>query len=57
MQAGDSVWLLQGAKVPHILRETEGGRYILVGEAYIYGIMLRENLDLDRLTFQKIELE
>ncbi|MCJ1242424.1 hypothetical protein MMC14_010432 [Varicellaria rhodocarpa] len=57
MQDGDSLWLLQGAKVPHILQETEGGRYILVGEAYIHGIMLRENLDLDRLTFQKIELE
>jgi hypothetical protein len=36
---GDEVWILQGARVPYMLRPQEAGRYEFVGEAYIQGIM------------------
>lgn len=38
-QPGDEVWLLQCAKVPFVLRPREDGRYYLVGEAYVHGLM------------------
>jgi hypothetical protein len=42
VKQGDEVWLLEGSKVPLIIRrETEGyGR--LIGDAYIHGIMYGE---------------
>jgi hypothetical protein len=39
MLKGDEVWILQGARVPYLLRPQEAGRYEFVGEAYIQGIM------------------
>jgi hypothetical protein len=41
-QAGDEVWILQGGNVPFILRGLQNGRYLLVGEAYVHGVMLGE---------------
>ena len=38
----DEVWILMGARVPFILRKVEGDRYMIVGEAYVYGIMYGE---------------
>lgn len=43
---GDKVWLLEGGKVPLVLRKTETGEgWLLVGEAYIHGIMRGEAFD------------
>ncbi|RYP13288.1 hypothetical protein DL765_006962 [Monosporascus sp. GIB2] len=39
---GDEVWLLNGGRAPFILRKAEGGRYRLVGEAYLHGAMYGE---------------
>ncbi|KAK3658343.1 hypothetical protein LTR56_001754 [Elasticomyces elasticus] len=39
VQIGDQVWILAGGKVPFILRPKVNGRFELVGEAYVHGIM------------------
>lgn len=38
MQAGDIVVIFKGAKLLYVLRAT-GNQYLLVGEAYVQGIM------------------
>jgi hypothetical protein len=38
-RAGDEIWLARGGRVPLVLRPKEGGRWELVGEAYVHGIM------------------
>ncbi|KAH6706417.1 heterokaryon incompatibility protein-domain-containing protein [Leptodontidium sp. MPI-SDFR-AT-0119] len=38
----DEVWILMGARVSFILRKVEGGRYMIVKEAYVHGIMYGE---------------
>ncbi|KAK5696949.1 hypothetical protein LTR17_024144 [Elasticomyces elasticus] len=42
MQSGDVVTLLRGVRSPMILRPLSNGRYQLVGEAYVDGIMFGE---------------
>lgn len=44
LEVGDEVWVLAGADVPLILRpsKSSGEEFILVGEAYIHGIMQGE---------------
>ena len=45
MQEGDLICTILGAKTPVVLREIgEGGKYELVGHAYVHGIMHREGL-------------
>lgn len=44
IQEGDIVAILYGGRVPYILRP-EGDHYLLVGEAYVYGIMNGEEFD------------
>lgn len=40
VRANDEVWVLCGANVPFVLRRAgDGGRYRLVGEAYVHGLM------------------
>lgn len=39
LRAGDQLCIFVGAHVPYIVAEKEGGRYGLVGDAYVYGIM------------------
>ncbi|KAK5744570.1 hypothetical protein LTR17_001965 [Elasticomyces elasticus] len=39
IRIGDQVWILAGGKVPFILRPKVNGRFELVGEAYVHGIM------------------
>ncbi|KAF2435578.1 hypothetical protein EJ08DRAFT_604586 [Tothia fuscella] len=40
MEDGDVVCILHGFKVPYILRSVNGpGHYVLIGDAYIHGIM------------------
>jgi len=38
----DEVWLLEGSKVPIIIRKRIGGHGTLIGDAYIHGIMYGE---------------
>ncbi|KAF5539315.1 het-domain-containing protein [Fusarium napiforme] len=42
---GDEVWILDGCQVPCLLRPNGDGRYSLVGEAYVHGIMHGEALE------------
>ncbi|KAF6819635.1 heterokaryon incompatibility protein [Colletotrichum musicola] len=53
--AGDSVWVIPGADAPFILRPKEGGGFLVVGEAYVHGIMSGEFAELEA-RLQKIEL-
>jgi hypothetical protein len=41
-KAGDAVWIVQGGKVPFILRPTGKGSFRFVGEAYVHGRMYGE---------------
>jgi hypothetical protein len=41
-KAGDAVWIVQGGKVPFILRSTGKGSFRFVGEAYVHGRMFGE---------------
>lgn len=43
-EKGDVIVIFPGARVPHLLRPVKGaeGRYTLVGEAYVHGIMRGE---------------
>jgi hypothetical protein len=43
-KAGDKVVILYGSFLPYVLREHGEGRYLLVGEVYIDGIMHGEAL-------------
>ena len=45
MKPGDRVCIFLGANVPYILRPQNNGRYKMVGEAYVYGLMHGEILD------------
>ena len=39
MEAGDHICLFYGACVPIILRQTDGGFYEIIGDAYLHGLM------------------
>ncbi|KAF4810289.1 Heterokaryon incompatibility protein 6, OR allele [Colletotrichum tropicale] len=59
-QVGDEIWLMRGGRMPLILRKSGrtggfGEDYLLVGEAYIHGIMHGEMMN-DRLrqSFQEV---
>jgi hypothetical protein len=45
MEAGDVVCVLYGAKVPFVLRPSNG-HYLLVGECYTHGLMNGEAIDM-----------
>ena len=55
-KAGDVVVLLQGAKIAYVLRPVHEGRYQLVGEAYVHGIMYGEAWPDDDEGIQQITL-
>ncbi|UQC76235.1 heterokaryon incompatibility protein [Colletotrichum lupini] len=38
-KVGDSICLLLGSEVPFVVRPTKGGRYELIGDAYVSGVM------------------
>jgi hypothetical protein len=48
MLAGDLIVVLFGSHTPFILRSLEGNQYLLVGEAYVHGIMDGEYMDLEK---------
>jgi len=42
---GDELWIFRASRVPFLMRPTEDDRYILVGEAYVHGMMHGELID------------
>jgi hypothetical protein len=51
LKNGDKVWVVAGAAVPLVLRLSGNGKWRLVGEAYVHGIMNGEVVDMrDRET-------
>ena len=44
-EVGDRVFLLKGGRVPVVLRRREEGRWEVVGEAYVHGVMKGEAWD------------
>ncbi|KAK0726847.1 heterokaryon incompatibility protein-domain-containing protein [Lasiosphaeria miniovina] len=53
---GDQVWVLTGAATPIVLRPLADGRFVLVGEAYVHGIMRGEAFDRPGFSMRHIEL-
>lgn len=39
VQKGDSVWILAGAETPFVLKNRNGNEWLVIGEAYVHGIM------------------
>ncbi|KAJ9665973.1 hypothetical protein H2201_003884 [Coniosporium apollinis] len=57
-QLNDQIWILPGTSVPFTLRPGQSsGRFQVVGEAYVHGIMRGEAAAAGGLQFQDIELE
>jgi hypothetical protein len=57
-QHSDQICILPGASVPFILRR-EGEHYLLVGEAYVHGLMKGEAIELlknEKVEFRYIEI-
>jgi hypothetical protein len=47
LQHGDEIWVLPRTQAPMILRRLPNGRHMVVGQAYVHGIMYGET-DIDR---------
>ena len=47
LRAGDEVWILHRAGLPFVLRPEPNGTFRLIGEAFVYGVMHGEALQLD----------
>ena len=55
VQNGDFVCLLKGARTPFIIRE-QSGQYVLVGEAYVHGLMHGEGLNIPGTNWESIKI-
>jgi hypothetical protein len=55
-KAGDYVGIILGCDIPFIVREDDG-KYVLVGECYIHGIMDGEAMDMEKYKIQDIILK
>jgi hypothetical protein len=49
MRYGDTIWRLQGAAVPFVLRHIDGDRYIVIGECYLQGANMLEGCWMSEL--------
>jgi hypothetical protein len=56
LRQGDEVWILHRAGMPFVLRPQSNGNYRLIGEAFVYGVMHSEALQLG-LEKQHITIE
>ncbi|KAL8708988.1 MAG: hypothetical protein Q9220_006197 [cf. Caloplaca sp. 1 TL-2023] len=55
-QAGDEAWILQGARVPFVLRPCgESGQYRLIGQSYVHGMMQGEAIEAAQLQRTKLK--
>ncbi|KAL2064662.1 hypothetical protein VTL71DRAFT_3800 [Oculimacula yallundae] len=53
----DEIWILEGAKIPFVLRPNDDGSYELVGEAYVHGVMQGELFEKgEQIDFRYITL-
>ena len=55
-RSGDLVFVLPGARMPFILSAKSDGKFTLVGEAYVHGIMQGEAFDSQRLVDREVIL-
>jgi hypothetical protein len=55
-KVGDKMCLLFGGKVLHTLRADGDGRYQLIGEAYVQGLMQGEGLEIEGIDAQDIHI-
>ena len=55
-EPGDTICIVFGVRTPLVLREVEGGKHILIGEAYIDGIMGGEAVHGEDLVFEDFTL-
>lgn len=53
---GDQVWIVPGSTIPFILRPVSGGRYRIVGETYVHGVMFSEAVPKGEFELTDIEL-
>ncbi len=54
---GDQVWIVAGAATPLVLRPRENGRFSMIGEAYVHGIMKGEAFEREDFEMRAVELE
>jgi hypothetical protein len=54
VERGDAIALIRGAQVPFVLRRQSNGRYQLVSEAYVDGIMDGEAMDVSKCNLLEI---
>jgi hypothetical protein len=56
-EKGDGIFVLRGGRVPFVLRKLGGGKYRIVGECYVHGIMHGEALRRDGFAWEKIGIQ
>jgi len=54
VKEGDAVALFQGGKMPLVIREAEEGKWHIVGDTYIHGIMNGEEFACSRCSMLRI---
>ena len=58
LEEGHGVWVLEGANVPFVLERLDEGRFRLIGQAYVYGVMHGEAVrHVGQNEFCEIKLE
>ena len=55
-EVGDKICIIQGAKVPFVLRQQGNGKYSLLGECWVEGVMRGEALSLPGFKWERISL-
>ena len=56
VHVGDQIWVLPGARVPFVFRRLADGRYLLIGEAYIHGLMRGEAFEFMNSEPQRLDI-
>ncbi|KAH8779858.1 hypothetical protein F5883DRAFT_540695 [Diaporthe sp. PMI_573] len=57
LSVGDLIVVIAGSSIPFLLRHSSGGRYNLIGEAYVHGIMFGEHAVKPDVEWESITLE
>lgn len=53
---GDLIYIVPGCQVPYVFRRENSGKYTLVGEAYIHGIMFGEETPKTRRKLERLTI-
>ncbi|KAI0449742.1 heterokaryon incompatibility protein-domain-containing protein [Xylaria acuta] len=56
-EPGDRICILVGGETPYVIRPTGQGRYRLIGEAYVDGVMHGEALEESKYQDEEIQIE